>query len=327
MTGVTNGRRPMRNSDPVIIGTERAEVGLPAGMAILAGGGSALDAVEAAMRLCEDNTADHYVGTGGLPNARGEVELDASVMVGSSRAFGAVAGLRGYPNPISVARAVLEQLPQHSLLVGEGAALFAAECGFEPAELLTPEAGKLWRESLYTAGESVEGEATAEQVGDVRYRAAALELVRRMAPHDGPWGTINILALDARGELCVGVSTSGYPWKYPGRVGDSAIPGAGIYCDIRAGGAASTGRGELSMRAAAARQVVDLLGAGTDPAQACRSALADTALLPDDYRAELRLLALTPDGRHGGAATSAGATYAVMTADSTEPEIHKRCQL
>jgi N4-(beta-N-acetylglucosaminyl)-L-asparaginase len=317
----------MGTSEPVIIGTERSEVGLPAGMAVLASGGSALDAVETAMRVCEDNTEDHYVGTGGLPNARGEVELDASLMIGSTRAFGAVAGLRGYPNPISVARAVLEQLAQHSLLVGEGAAMFAAECGFEPAELLTPEAEKLWKESLYVAGESVEGEATPEQSGDVRYRTAALELVRRMAPHDGPWGTTNILALDAHGELCAGVSTSGYPWKYPGRVGDSAIPGAGIYCDLRAGGAAATGRGELSMRATAARQVVDLLRTGTDPAQACRAALADAALLPDEFRAELRLLALTPDGRHGGAATSAAATYAVMTAASSAPEIRPRCQL
>ncbi|HEY0690694.1 MAG TPA: isoaspartyl peptidase/L-asparaginase [Kribbella sp.] len=318
----------MPGTTPVIIGSERSEVGLPAGMEILVSGGSALDAVEAAMRLCEDNTADHYVGTGGLPNARGEVELDASLMIGSSRAFAAVAGLQGYPNPISVARAVLERLPQHSLLVGAGAALFAAECGFPTADLLTPEAEKLWRMSLLEAtDESVEGEDTTAQAGDLAYRRAALELVRRLAPHDGPWGTINILALDAHGELCVGVSTSGYPWKYPGRVGDSAVPGAGNYCDIRAGGSACTGRGELSMRGGTAHRVVDLLGAGVDPEAACRAALADAALLPDDFRAELRVLALTPDGRHGGAATLRGATYAVMTPDSAEPELHERSVL
>ncbi|WP_285780361.1 N(4)-(beta-N-acetylglucosaminyl)-L-asparaginase [Microtetraspora sp. NBRC 13810] len=311
-----------------MIGSERSEVGLPAGVEILARGGSAIDAVEAAMRVCEDNTADHYVGTGGLPNARGEVELDASLMIGSSRAFGAVAGLRGYPNPISVARAVLDRLPQHGLLVGEGAATFAAECGFGTAELLTPEAEKMWRETLLQAGEeSVEGENTAAQDGDLLYRRAALELVRRMAPHDGPWGTINIIALDAHGEMCVGVSTSGYPWKYPGRVGDSAIPGAGNYCDLRAGGAACTGRGELSMRAGTARRVVDLLGAGEDPAAACRAALADAAILPDEYRAELRVLALTPDGRHGGAASQPGARYAVMRPGDTEPAMLDRSVL
>src|SRR3954454_8783440 len=120
-------------ADPVIIGSERSEIGLPTGMDVLRRAGSAMDAMEAAMQRCEDNPADHYVGTAGLPNAQGVVELDASLMLGSGRRFGAVAALRGYPNPISVARAVLEKLPQHSLLVGEGAALFAEECGFTTA--------------------------------------------------------------------------------------------------------------------------------------------------------------------------------------------------
>src|ERR1700710_2393416 len=128
-----------RMSRPVVIGSERSEAGLPAAVAILAAGGSALDAVEAGLRRCEDNLSDHYVGTGGLPNAQGVVELDASLMIGSSRAFGAVGAVKGFPNPISIARAVLEKLPQHALLVGEGAELFAAECGFATAELLTEE--------------------------------------------------------------------------------------------------------------------------------------------------------------------------------------------
>ena len=311
-------------TEPIVIGSERSEVGLPAAMEILRSGGHALDAVEAALRACEDNLADHYVGTGGLPNARGEVELDASIMVGSSRAFGAVAALRGYPNPISVAKAVLQQLPQHALLVGDGAALFAEECGFTTAELLTAEARKLWHEALQPSAEAVEGENTESSEGDEAYRAAALELVRRLAPHEGPWGTINVLALDRSGELVVGVSTSGYPYKYPGRVGDSAIPGAGNYCDLRYGGAACTGRGELSMRAAGARTVVERLALGDDPEQACAFMLADAAGLPDDYRAELRTLALTPDGRHGGAAGQPGSVYAVMTSTSTEPEMHPR---
>ena len=82
-------------SAPIIIGSTRSDVGLPVGMAILRDGGTALDAVEAAMRRCEDDVDDHYVGTGGLPNARGVVELDAAVMVGSTRVFGAVASVRG----------------------------------------------------------------------------------------------------------------------------------------------------------------------------------------------------------------------------------------
>jgi N4-(beta-N-acetylglucosaminyl)-L-asparaginase len=312
---------------PVIVGSERSEVGLALGMDVLRAGGSAMDAVEATMRACEDNLADRYVGTGGLPNAQGVVELDASLMVASTRQFGAVGALQGYPNPISVARAVLERLPQHCLLVGEGAALFADECGFEPADLLTDESRRLFREALAPSDQSVEGEATASLPGDERYRLAALELVGRLAPHDGPWGTINVLALDTSGELVVGVSTSGYPWKYPGRIGDSAIPGAGIWCDLSGGGAGCTGRGELSMRSGTARSVVDSLARGEDVESACRAALADAATLPDEFRTELRVLALTPDGRHGGAAGQAGATYAVMTERSTEPEIHPRSVL
>jgi isoaspartyl peptidase/L-asparaginase-like protein (Ntn-hydrolase superfamily) len=311
-------------TSPVIIGSERSEVGLPLGMAVLREGGSALDAVEVALRACEDNLADHYVGTSGLPNARGVVELDASLMVGSTRAFGAVAALQGYPHPVSVARAVIERLPQHCVLVGEGAATFAAECGFETAELLTDESRRLFSEALEVADEAVEGERTASQAGDRAYRLAALDLVRRFAPHDGPWGTINVLALDSSGEMVVGVSTSGYPWKYPGRVGDSALPGAGTWCDLRAGGAACTGRGELSLRAGTARTVVESMRRGDDVEKACLTALADAAELPDEFRAELRVLALTPDGRHGGAAGQPDSTYAVMTADSPEPQIHPR---
>ncbi len=309
---------------PVVIGSERSEVGLPAAMEILARGGSALDAVEAAMWRCEDNLADHYVGTGGLPNAQGVVELDASFMIGSSRAFGAVGAVKGFPHPISIARAVLERLPQHSLLVGEGAELFAEEQGFERAELLTDESRALFRSALAPSTESVEGERTTSLPGDELYRTTALDLVNRFAPHDGPWGTINILALDAAGELVVGVSTSGYPWKYPGRVGDSALPGAGTYADLRHGGAACTGRGELSMRAVGAYSVVAGLAGGLDPAAACLAMLAEAATLPDDFRAELRCLALTPDGRHGAAAGQQGSVYAVMTESSTEPELHPR---
>ena len=305
---------------PIIIGSERSEAGLPAGMNLLRQGASAIDAVEAALRLCEDNLEDHYVGTGGLPNARGDVELDASVMIGSSRAFGGVGAVRGFPHPISIARAVIERLPQHCLLVGEGAELFAAEQGFERAELLTDEAVRLFRESLEFSDESVEGEETIAVRGDDLYRVAAMELVKRLRPHDGPWGTINVIALDESGEMVVGVSTSGYPWKFPGRVGDSALPGSGIYCDLRYGGAACTGRGEMSMRITGARIVIDGLARGEDPSQACRLMLAEAATLPDAFAAELRTLCLTPDGRHGGAAGQVGSTYNVMTTVSTVPE-------
>lgn len=310
---------------PIIIGSERSEAGIPAAMEILRAGGSALDAVECGLRLCEDNLDDHYVGTSGLPNARGVVELDASIMVGSTRAFGAVAAVKNYANPISIARKVMEQLPQHALLVGEGAEAFAEYLGFTTAELLTPESKALWLKQLETANsESIEGENTKATGGDERYRLASLELIKRMTPHTGPWGTINIIALDESGELVCGVSTSGYPYKHPGRVGDSAIAGAGNYSDIRFGAAACTGRGELALRAGTARTIVENLRSGQDPETACVNALRDARTLPDDFRAELRCLSLTQDGRHGGASGMEGSTYTLMTEHSTAPEFRPR---
>lgn len=311
-------------SAPIIIGSERSEAGLFAGAQLLGQGASALDAVEAALRLCEDNLEDHYVGTGGLPNARGVVELDASLMIGSTRAFAGVGALQGFAHPISVARMMLERLPQHSLLVGEGAELFARECGFERAELLTDEAREIFRNALSPSDQSVEGENTLATSGDEAYRRSALELVRRLSPHDGPWGTINVIALDEHGELVAGVSTSGYPWKYPGRVGDSALPGAGNYCDARYGAAACTGRGELAMRVTGAREVVDRLAGGEEPEDACRSMLRHAADLVDAFRSELRTLCLTPEGRHGAAASQSGATYNVISAATGTLDVRPR---
>src|SRR6185295_16783144 len=102
------------------------DIGIPAAWAILQEGGTALDAVEAATRIVEDNPEDHSVGYGGYPNLLGEVELDASIMDGTALRAGAVGALRGYRHPISVARRVMEELP-HVMLAGAGAARFAAE--------------------------------------------------------------------------------------------------------------------------------------------------------------------------------------------------------
>ena len=312
-------------SELIIIGSERSEAGIPEAMEVLRRGGSAIEAVERGLMVCEDNLADHYVGTGGLPNARGIVELDASIMVGSSRAFGAVGAVKNFPNPISIARAVLEKLPQHALIVGEGAEAFADSLGFSRAELLTPEAKALWLEQLKGVNaESIEGENTKAMSGDERYRQAAIELVKKFSPHEGPWGTINIIALDRSGELVCGVSTSGYPYKHPGRVGDSAIAGAGNYADSRYGAAACTGRGELSLRGGTARTIIENMKAGLSPEDACFEALIEARNLPDEFRAELRCLALTADGRHGGAAGMEGSTYTLMTEHSTAPEFRPR---
>ncbi|MEY2404700.1 MAG: hypothetical protein QOD38_2251, partial [Acidimicrobiaceae bacterium] len=109
---------------PVLIGSHNADVGMTAGIEILATGGRALDAIEAVVRLVEDNPDDHTVGYGGYPNLDGDVELDAAIMDGSTRAAGAVGALRDYRAAITVARAVMERTA-HVLVVGDGAARIA----------------------------------------------------------------------------------------------------------------------------------------------------------------------------------------------------------
>jgi isoaspartyl peptidase/L-asparaginase-like protein (Ntn-hydrolase superfamily) len=162
--------------------------------------------------------------------------------------------------------------------------------------------------------------------GERAYREQVLERLASMPVPEPPWDTVDVLALDARGNLASGVSTSGYPWKYPGRISDSAIIGAGNYCDNAVGGAACTGRGELAIRGATARAVLYALAAGGDPAKACAEALAQTQDLPDEFRSPLLALCLTPDGRHGGASTMPGASYSVMTTEDATFRIEERRQ-
>ncbi len=129
---------------PVIIASENGRAGALAAMELLREGGRALDAVELACRITEDDPDEHSVGYSGLPNVAGDVELDASIMDGRSLRTGAVAAVRGYGNPIVLARRVMEELP-HVLLAGLGAAQFAAEIGQAPVDQRTEESLRRWR--------------------------------------------------------------------------------------------------------------------------------------------------------------------------------------
>src|SRR5436189_6444981 len=140
-------------STPIVIASGNGAPGLATGIAVLRKGGSALDAVEACARVIEADPTDASVGRGGRPNVLGVVELDASIMDGTTHRTGAVAALTGYLHPISVARAVMERTP-HVFLVGNGAARFAREIGANRAENLTASTRKLWVERLGKAGET-----------------------------------------------------------------------------------------------------------------------------------------------------------------------------
>ena len=254
---------------------------LPAGIRILARGGSALDAVEACAKIIEADPTDTSVGRGGRPNVLGVVELDASIMDGTTHRTGAVAALAGYLHPISVARAVMERTP-HVFLVGNGAARFAREIGANRAQNLTASTRKLWVERLGKAGETP---------ASVRRRAKLLGVVRKTVKEER--GTVNFLALDRRGDVASAVSTSGWAYKYPGRVGDSPIIGAGNFCDSRYGAAACTGYGELAIRSVTAKTAVDRLASGMPVDVAAQAAIADANALED---AAFNIVVLRADG-------------------------------
>lgn len=249
----------------------------------LRAGRSALDAAEHGVRAVEANLDDVSVGKGGYPNALGEVELDGGVMDGRTRASGAVAALRGYRHPVSVARAVMQRLP-HVLLVGEGACRFAAEIGAEPDELLTEAMRVRYRE--WQAAWGVDP-------GDPRAPLITAVNGGKDPQHMG--GTTVFLARDARGDLAAATSTCGWAWKYPGRVGDTPIAGAGFYADNRYGAAGCTGRGEIAIRSGLARATVAFLQMGLTAEAAVRTAMADLATLQAGQRG-ITLYAVSADG-------------------------------
>jgi beta-aspartyl-peptidase (threonine type) len=232
------------------------EAALRTGWGILEAGGEAMDAVEAAVRALEDDpTFD--AGRGSMLNLDGEVELDAMIMRGDDMQAGAVAAVRNIRNPVSLARRLLER-GEHVLLVGSGANRFAREQGIAevpPEELLVGR--ELERLAEIRAGR---GRPIPDTFG-------------------GPArGTVGAVALDGRGRLAAATSTGGTPGKYPGRVGDSPIPGCGCYCDGRAGGASATGYGEAILRATLCRDAVRLLEEGRPAAAAADDAIARLGL-------------------------------------------------
>ena len=284
---------------------------------VLKAGGSALDAVEAGIRKVEANAEDHSVGLGGYPNLLGTVELDASIMDGSTRMSGAVGALKGFPHPISVARAVLENLP-HVLLVSDGAERFAREMGFEECELLTEAAESAWREKLLRV-------MSAATLTELPKRCDLWRWVRLSSDPQRSGGTTNFIALDDAGNLASGVSTSGWFAKYPGRLGDSPIIGAGNYADSRYGAATCTGMGEMAIRAGTARSAVLYLQQGASPEEAGQRVMEDLDTLGGPYLSGMNVLILDAQGRHAGVTNHPeGRDYLVLTGTMKEPSKYPR---
>ncbi|MEZ4607857.1 MAG: N(4)-(beta-N-acetylglucosaminyl)-L-asparaginase [Deinococcales bacterium] len=295
----------------IIISSANGRTALKEAMNILKQGASALDAVEAATRLVELDPLEHTVGYGGYPNILGEVELDASIMDGSSLESGAVGAVKGYLHVISLARKVMEHLP-HVLLVGEGAERFAAEMGFQQENLLSEAAEKVWRKRL-------EQDMPDELIARLKERTDLKEWVRLATDPERVKGTVNFIARDSKGNIASAVSTSGWAWKYPGRLGDSPIIGAGNYADNRYGAAACTGMGEMAIRGATAHTVVSYMKQGLSVDAALIRGMEDLNDLGGRFISEMNIIALNKDGNPSAASSAKGKTYALMRSDMDEP--------
>jgi beta-aspartyl-peptidase (threonine type) len=266
------GTRPDADPKPYFEGLRRAA---EAGLAVLHGGGSALDAAQAAAVLLEDNPRFN-AGTGAAITSAGEVELDASCMDGTSLRAGGVACVRTVKNPILLARRVCDDTP-HILLCGPGAEHFARECGIPEvpnASLVTQAQLERWRE-----------------LHELAQREGADSVRKKL-------GTIGAVAVDARGRLAACTSTGGTMYKRPGRVGDTPIIGAGTYADDREGAASSTGLGEAILKVTMARAACVRIRDGRSPREA---AIEAVGLLKDRAQGEGGIITAGADGRLGWA--------------------------
>jgi isoaspartyl peptidase/L-asparaginase-like protein (Ntn-hydrolase superfamily) len=279
-----------KGKKPIVLSTWR--FGIPANEAaweVLKKNGSALDAVEAGVKIPEGDPKERSVGYGGRPDRDGRVTLDACIMDENAN-IGSVACLEYIKHPISVARAVMEKTP-HVMLVGDGALQFALEQGFKKENLLTEESEKEWKEWLK----------------DSKYKPIA-----NIENHD----TIGMIALDAKGNLSGACTTSGMAFKMHGRVGDSPIIGAGLYVDNEIGAATATGHGEEVIRISGCHLVVELMRQGKSPQKACEEAVARIIKLTKNRNKDLKdiqvgFIALNKAGEYGSYCIQTGFNYAV----------------
>ncbi|MFQ5704606.1 MAG: N(4)-(beta-N-acetylglucosaminyl)-L-asparaginase [Gemmatimonadales bacterium] len=273
------GHRVSPKDTPLIITSHSNQTGqnaMEAAWEILGSGGSALDAVEKGANVIEVDPEDTSVGYGGLPNEHGVVQLDASIMDGRTYNAGSVAALENIKNPASVARLVMERT-DHVMLVGKGALDFAKSFGFKEENLLTEKARKIWLRWR-------ERNSATDDWGppDHLRKGAGRKMGRVLAGADEfHYGTTNVLAVDANGDIAGITTTSGLSWKINGRVGDSPIIGAGLYVDNDVGAAGATGRGEDVIKSCASYYIVMRMRAGRTPQEACEDAIE---MIVDKYR-------------------------------------------
>lgn len=267
---------------PTLVGSANGLTGMKAHFQSLLDGADPLDVAIEVVKTQEADASDHSVGLGGLPNEEGVVQLDSAVMHGPTHNSGAVACIENILHPCEVARLVMERT-DHCMLVGRGAYQFARDHGHAHTELLTEEARRIWmdwKESMSSADDRLR---PARESKSSEKHGSLIDIHGELVAEAdlfGPrrvTGTIHCSALSTRGELGCTTTTSGLSWKIPGRVGDSPIIGAGLYCDQEAGSAGATGRGESAILSCGSAMIVELMRQGAAPVEAGLEVLARIA--------------------------------------------------
>ena len=264
--------------------------------------GSALDAVEEAVKVLEDNPLFN-AGTGSVLTLDGKVEMDAAIMRGKTLEAGAVAGIWGVRNPISVARKVMEKT-DHVLLVGEGAVKFARLLGFEEYDPVTGERVKQWEELRRKLLET----------GETRHWEKLNELIRQYP--EVLRSTVGAVAFDGD-EVVAGTSTGGVFLKMFGRVGDTPVIGGGTYANEVAG-ASCTGLGEVAIKLALAKSATDFVRLGMDAQSASNAAIG----LATKYfgKDTMGIIMVDSRGNVGFAKNTKHMSYAFIRDGMNEPE-------
>jgi N4-(beta-N-acetylglucosaminyl)-L-asparaginase len=256
---------------------------------LLKEGGAAIPAMVSGIAKVEHEARVRSVGYGGWPNMLGEMEFDAGVMDGTTRDVGAVGAVPATLPVAALAYEVMQHLP-HVLLTGAGARRFATERGFPVDEVLHPDSKRVWWERL-------QQEMSPDQLAAFPDIPLA-PLSNTITDPERVRDTTVFLGRDVGANLGVVTSTSGWAWKYPGRLGDSPIPGAGFYADSRYGAAACTHTGEMTMRCGTARSIVLALRLGHTLEDAVKLAVEELAELKTGFLAGVVIHAMDAKGNH-----------------------------